>query len=165
MAWGTTGTGLSFLPKLLGPLGGAATLWGLKDWAGGIAKQNPGLIGINPLATLGAVAQGAKEGGFESGIKGIGERYRYMTDEEMPGLRGVGHFNKSMEESVKKATTDSEEEDPFNYNQLFIASILKGLKQDPPSQSGGRAAGTYIPRPDLPMMSDYDSNKTYWNIG
>jgi len=74
-------------------------------------------------------------------------------------------FMAGMESSVKQAVTEDEEEDPFNYNQLFIASILKGMKQDPPSQSSGRVAGTYIPRPDLPKMSDYDSNKTYWNIG
>ena len=76
-------------------------------------------------------------------------------------------FMKSMESSVEKATTevDDEEEDPFNYNQLFIASILKGLKPKQPATAGGRASGTYIPKPDLPRMSDYDSNKTYWNIG
>ena len=76
-------------------------------------------------------------------------------------------FQKSMAKSVTTAATeeDDEEENPFNYNQLFIASILKGLKQKPPATAGGRASGTYIPKPELPRMSDYDSNKTYWNIG
>ena len=83
------------------------------------------------------------------------------------GALPVAGFNKSMGDSVKKAATevDDEEEDPFNYNQLFIASILKGLKPKQPATAGGRASGTYIPKPDLPKMSDYDSNKTYWNIG
>jgi len=73
----------------------------------------------------------------------------------------------SVKDSVSKAASESASgiEDPFNYNQLFIASILKGLKQKPPADSSGRASGTYIPKPDLPKMSDYDSNKTYWNIG
>ena len=43
--------------------------------------------------------------------------------------------------------------------------ILKGLKQKPPATASGRLAGSYIPRPDLPKMADYDSNKTYLNIG
>jgi len=76
-------------------------------------------------------------------------------------------FNKSMETSVNKAADElgDEDDDPFNYNQLFIASILKGMKQKPPAQSSGKIAGSYIPKPDLPKMSDYDTNKTYWNIG
>ena len=113
--------------------------------------------------------------GAHYGINKFGDSKRKATLAEMQsgypkhasGALPVAGFNKSMEDSVKKATTevDDEEEDPFNYNQLFIASILKGLKQKPPATASGRASGTYIPKPDLPRMSDYDSNKTYWNIG
>ena len=76
-------------------------------------------------------------------------------------------FNKSMETSVNKAADElgDEDDDPFNYNQLFIASILKGMKQKPPAQSSGKMAGSYIPKHDLPKKSDYDSNKNYWNKG
>jgi len=113
--------------------------------------------------------------GAHYGINKFGDSKRKATLAEMQsgypkhasGALPVAGFNKSMEDSVKKATTevDDEEEDPFNYNQLFIASILKGLKPKQPATAGGRASGTYIPKPDLPRMSDYDSNKTYWNIG
>jgi len=161
--WGLPSWGLKALKSLGKGSGAALAPFSIYD-AGRTAKDRPGLMSINPLAAPGLL--------FNMGVdKAMGwEKDRMisksdMTDEEIAGIRGIGHFNKSMEESVKKATTDSEEEDPFNYNKLFIASILKGLKQKPPSQSGGRAAGTYIPRPDLPMMSDYDSNKTYLNIG
>ena len=108
------------------------------------------------------------------GINKFGDSKRKATLAKMQsgypkhasGALPAAGFNKSMEDSVKKATTeDTEEEDPFNYNQLFIASILKGLKPKQPATAGGRASGTYIPKPDLPRMSDYDSNKTYWNIG
>ena len=76
-------------------------------------------------------------------------------------------MDNSLKDTVSKAASESasDADDPFNYNQLFIASILKGLKQKPPATASGRASGTYIPKPDLPKMSDYDSNKTYWNIG
>ena len=170
MAWGTAGsTGLSFLPKVAkGLLGwgslGASGLWLGKDWLGEQAQKFPGLLGTNPVLTLGAAAK-ATEGGFKPGIKGYGKVGGYP--EHASGALPAAGFNKSMEDSVKKATTevDDEEEDPFNYNQLFIASILKGLKQKPPATASGRASGTYIPKPELPKMSDYDSNKTYWNIG
>ena len=109
------------------------------------------------------------------GIDKFGDSKRKATLAEMQsgypkhasGALPAAGFNKSMEDSVQKAATEEgdEEENPFNYNQLFIASILKGLKQKPPATAGGRASGTYIPKPDLPKMSDYDSNKTYWNIG
>jgi len=152
--------GLGTIGKALGGLSIPLSLYG----AGQDTEKSLGLTSINPLAAPGLL--------FKMGVdKAMGWEKDSMisksdmTDEEIAGVRGVGHFTKSMEDSVKKAATDTEEEDPFNYNQLFIASILKGLKQKPPAQSSGRAAGTYIPRPDLPMMSDYDSNKTYWNIG
>jgi len=178
MAWGSSTLGtasplwglpsgiskaLSFLGKGAGAAGAFTAPFSLYD-AGRSSEIRPGLMSINPLAAPGLL--------FKMGVdKAMGWEKDSMisksdmTDEEIAGVRGVGHFTKSMEDSVKKAATDTEEEDPFNYNQLFIASILKGLKQKPPAQSSGRAAGTYIPRPDLPMMSDYDSNKTYWNIG
>jgi len=174
MAWGETGTTLSgtrlsFLPKVAkGLLGwgglGAAGIWEGRDWFGDMAQKYPGLLGSNPVLTLGAAAK-ATEGGFKTGLKGYDAIGGYPK--HASGALPAAGFNKSMEDSVQKATTevDDEEDDPFNYNQLFIASILKGLKQKPPATSGGRASGTYIPKPDLPKMSDYDSNKTYWNIG
>ena len=170
MAWATAGsTGLSFLPKVAkGLLGassvGASGLWLGRDWFGDMAQKYPGLLGLNPALTLGAAAK-ATEGGFKTGLKGYDAIGGYPK--HASGALPVAGFNKSMEDSEKKATTevDDEEEDPFNYNQLFIASILKGLKPKQPATAGGRASGTYIPKPDLPRMSDYDSNKTYWNIG
>ena len=153
--------GLGAIGKAIGGISIPFELYG----AGQTTEKSLGLTSINPLAAPGLL--------FKMGIDKVTgwDEDRMiaasdMTDEEISGIRGIGHFNKGMKDSVKKATTDTEEEeDPLNYNKLFIASILKGLKQKPPAQSGGRAAGTYIPRPDLPMMSDYDSNKTYWNIG
>jgi hypothetical protein len=179
MAWGSSTLGtasplwglpsgiskaLSFLGK--GATGPASALTAPFSTygSGRIAEKSPGLMSINPLAAPGFLFKHYTDKllGWDADSMIAASD---MTDEEIAGVRGVGHFTKSMEDSVKKAATDTEEEDPFNYNQLFIASILKGLKQKPPAQSSGRAAGTYIPRPDLPMMSDYDSNKTYWNIG
>ena len=177
MAWETTGTllpgGLSFLPKVAkGLLGwgglGAAGIWEGRDWFGDMAQKYPGLLGLNPALTLGAAAK-ATEGGFKTGIKGLDQPNEYRSPDSAgtaAPAQTMDAFQKSMAKSVKTAATeDTEEEDPFNYNQLFIASILKGLKQKPPATSSGRASGTYIPKPDLPKMSDYDSNKTYWNIG
>ena len=80
------------------------------------------------------------------------------------GAIEASEFNRSMEKSVAEASK-SGEDDPFNFNQLFLASMLQGLKQKPPASSSGKVAGSYIPKPELPKMSDYDSNKTYWNIG
>ena len=88
---------------------------------------------------------------------------------------GEQRFDKSIGESVKKEDDSvekalekgflDEDEDPFNTNQLFLASILKGLKKDFKAMPA-RGQGTYIPRPDLPSMTkDWESNKTYWNIG
>ena len=174
MAWSTGGsTGLSFLPKVAkGLLGwgglGAAGIWEGRDWFGDMAQKYPGLLGLNPALTLGAAAK-ATEGGFKTGIKGLDQPNEYRSPDSAgtaAPAQTMDAFQKSMAKSVKTAATeDTEEEDPFNYNQLFIASILKGLKQKPPATSSGRASGTYIPKPDLPKMSDYDSNKTYWNIG
>ena len=114
--------------------------------------------------------------GLPLGIGAVGQyqqhaKRRDTADKTLQGYPkhasgALPDFNKSMEKSIKKASTeDSEEDDPFDMNQLFIASILKGLKQKPPATASGRLAGSYIPRPDLPKMADYDSNKTYWNIG
>ena len=131
MAWATGGgsTGLSFLPKvskgLLGAGGlGASVLWLGRDLLGEQAQKYPGLLGLNPALTLGAAAK-ATEGGFKPGIKGYDKVGGYPK--HASGALPVAGFNKSMEDSVKKAATESEdeEEDPFNYNQLFIASILK----------------------------------------
>jgi len=80
------------------------------------------------------------------------------------GALPTEEFNKGMEKSVAEASKNGED-DPFNFNQLFLASILQGLKQKPPASASGKVAGSYIPKPELPKMSDYDSNKTYWNIG
>tara|TARA_R100001530_G_scaffold88914_1_gene61913 strand:+ start:48 stop:581 length:534 start_codon:yes stop_codon:yes gene_type:complete len=177
MAWGETGTTLSgtrlsFLPKVAkGLLGwgglGAAGIWEGRDWLAEQAQKYPGLLGSNPLLALGtALKAGEHKFGASQRKADTLAEMQSGYPKHASGALPVAGFNKSMEDSVKKAATeDDEEEDPFNYNQLFIASILKGLKQKPPATASGRASGTYIPKPDLPKMSDYDSNKTYWNIG
>jgi len=179
MAWGSSTLGtasplwglpsgtlkaLSFLGKGAGAAGAFAAPFSLYD-AGRSAEEMPGMMNINPLALPSFLIKNQ----FDKLMGWDTDRMiakSDMTDEEISGLRGVGSFTKSMKDSIKKADSeDDEEDDPFNYNQLFLASILKGLKEKQPKTASGKAAGTYIPRPDLPKMSDYDSNKTYWNIG
>ena len=177
MAWGSSTVGtspplwglpswgpkaLSFLGKAAGPASAASLPFSIYE-AGGIAEERPGLMSISPLALPAYLAKS----GFD---KMMGWNKPYRKSEDSAGTaapdKTLPQFIKSMEKSIKKAATeDDEEDDPFNYNQLFIASILKGLKEKPPKTAAGKSAGTYIPRPDLPKMADYDSNKTYWNIG
>ena len=160
------------IPSILGLIGrGATAAYPFLRGAFGFTGRRTAGGNLQNIAAA-SVLTGT---GAHYGINRFGDSKRKATLAEMQsgypkhasGALPVAGFNKSMEDSVKKATTevDDEEEDPFNYNQLFIASILKGLKPKQPATAGGRASGTYIPKPDLPRMSDYDSNKTYWNIG
>lgn len=177
MAWGSSTVGtspplwglpswspkaLSFLSKASGPAAAAALPYEMYNM-GGMIEENPSLIGMNPTGVLSFLTKVGVD-------KMMGWNKPYRKSEDSAGTaapdKTLPQFIKSMEKSIKKAATeDDEEDDPFNYNQLFIASILKGLKEKPPKTAAGKSAGTYIPRPDLPKMADYDSNKTYWNIG
>ena len=160
--WGLpsgTAKALSFLGKGLGTATGLAAPFNIYE-SGRIAEDMPGMMNINPLALPSFLIKNQfdKLMGWNQG--------RMPTDYPKHASGNIKAFQESMKDSIKKADSeDDEEDDPFNYNQLFLASILKGLKEKQPKTASGRAAGTYIPRPDLPKMSDYDSNKTYWNIG
>ena len=144
------------LGKALGPASAPFSAYS----AGQDAEKRPGLMSINPLAAPGLL--------FKMGIdKTMGWNQGKMpTDypKHASGALPTAEFNKGMEKSVAEASK-SGDDDPFNFNQLFLASILQGLKQKPPASASGKVAGSYIPKPELPKMSDYDSNKTYWNIG
>jgi hypothetical protein len=168
------------IPSLLVGLGRAALGLGSKSLGNatryGIPLRNAQtFLGTTPLA-LGAADYGIgkyNQSRANSENARTSDAWRKFRDAETKSQERKGYtdFVSSMESSVKDSVSkaasesDSDIEDPFNYNQLFIASILKGLKQKPPTTHSGKGAGTYIPKPDLPKMSDYDSNKTYWNIG
>ena len=157
--WGLPSGGpkaLSFLGKAAGPASAPFSIYE----SGRTAEEMPGMMNINPLALPSFLIKNQfdKLMGWNQG--------RMPTDYPKHASGNIKAFQESMKDSIKKADSeDDEEDDPFNYNQLFLASILKGLKEKQPKTASGKAAGTYIPRPDLPKMSDYDSNKTYWNIG
>ena len=160
------------IPSILGLIGRGATAAYpfLRGALGFTGRRTTGgnlwNIGMGSLYTGGAAKYGIDNWTAQGRDKYDKSRSTDSAGTAAPD-KTMPEFMKSMESSVEKATTevDDEEEDPFNYNQLFIASILKGLKPKQPATAGGRASGTYIPKPDLPKMSDYDSNKTYWNIG
>jgi len=148
--------GLGTAAKALGPLSAPFSIYE----SGRTAEEMPGMMSINPLALPSFLIKNQfdKLMGWNQG--------RMPTDYPKHASGNIKAFQESMKDSIKKADSeDDEEDDPFNYNQLFLASILKGLKEKQPKTASGKPAGTYIPRPDLPKMSDYDSNKTYWNIG
>ena len=160
------------VPWILG-VGRAA--WPYIRAGAGFTRGGKGLSRRGMAQNIGVAGAGAYGTASYIGEKGLDyeERKRYSAVEDFfERQAGEQIFSDSFKNSVedkddpeKKDSLKEDDDDPFNTNQLFLASILKGLKKDYKAVPA-RGQGTYIPRPDLPSMSrDWESNKTYWNIG
>ena len=168
----------AFAPLIPWILGAGRAAWPYIRAGAGFTRGGGGLSRRGVAQNIGAGGAGVYGVSSYLGEKGL-EYEESKRDSAIADFferqAGEQRFDKSIGESVKKEDDSvekalekgflDEDEDPFNTNQLFLASILKGLKKDFKAMPA-RGQGTYIPRPDLPSMTkDWESNKTYWNIG
>ena len=152
-------------------LGVGRTAWPYIRAGAGFTRGGKGLNRRGIAQNIGVAGAGAYGTTSYLGEKGLEREEDDFFDKR--AWIDSHRFADSIEKSVKNDKDDpdkkdslkEDDDDPFNTNQLFLASILKGLKKDYKAVPA-RGQGTYIPRPDLPSMSrDWESNKTYWNIG
>ena len=163
----------AFAPIVPWILGAGRAAWPYIRAGAGFTRGGGGLGRRGVAQNIGVAGAGAYGTTSYLGEKGLEREEDDFFDKRawIDSHRFADSFEKSVkkeDDSVEKALEKGfldEDEDPFNTNQLFLASILKGLKKDFKAMPA-RGQGTYIPRPDLPSMSrDWESNKTYWNIG
>ena len=151
-------------------LGVGRAAWPYVRAGAGFTRGGKGLSRRGMAQNIGVAGAGAYGTTSYLGEKGLEREEDDFFDKRawIDSHRFADSIEKSVEDKDdpdKKDSLKEDDDDPFNTNQLFLASILKGLKKDYKAVPA-RGQGTYIPRPDLPSMSrDWESNKTYWNIG
>ena len=160
----------AFAPLVPWILGVGRAAWPYVRAGAGFTRGGKGLSRRGMAQNIGVAGAGAYGTTSYLGEKGLEREEDDFFDKRawIDSHRFADSIEKSVEDKVdpdKKDSLEEDDDDPFNTNQLFLASILKGLKKDYKAVPA-RGQGTYIPRPDLPSMSrDWESNKTYWNIG
>ena len=160
----------AFAPLVPWILGVGRAAWPYVRAGAGFTRGGKGLSRRGMAQNIGAAGAGADGSTSYLGEKGLEREEDDFFDKRawIDSHRFADSIEKSVEDKDdpdKKDSLKEDDDDPFNTNQLFLASILKGLKKDYKAVPA-RGQGTYIPRPDLPSMSrDWESNKTYWNIG
>ena len=160
----------AFAPLVPWILGVGRAAWPYVRAGAGFTRGGKGLSRRGMAQNIGVAGAGAYGTTSYLGEKGLEREEDDFFDKRawIDSHRFADSIEKSVEDKDDPDKKDSLKEDddaPFNTNQLFLASILKGLKKDYKAVPA-RGQGTYIPRPDLPSMSrDWESNKTYWNIG
>ena len=160
----------AFAPLVPWILGVGRAAWPYVRAGAGFTRGGKGLSRRGMAQNIGVAGAGAYGTTTYLGEKGLEREEDDFFDKRawIDSHRFADSIEKSVEDKDdpdKKDSLKEDDDDPFNTNQLFLASILKGLKKDYKAVPA-RGQGTYIPRPDLPSMSrDWESNKTYWNIG
>ena len=160
----------AFAPLVPWILGVGRAAWPYVRAGAGFTRGGKGLSRRGMAQNIGVAGAGAYGTTSYLGEKGLDREEDDFFDKRawIDSHRFADSIEKSVEDKDdpdKKDSLKEDDDDPFNTNQLFLASILKGLKKDYKAVPA-RGQGTYIPRPDLPSMSrDWESNKTYWNIG
>ena len=160
----------AFAPLVPWILGVGRAAWPYVRAGAGFTRGGKGLSRRGMAQNIGVAGAGAYGTTSYLGEKGLEREEDDFFDKSawIDSHRFADSIEKSVEDKDdpdKKDSLKEDDDDPFNTNQLFLASILKGLKKDYKAVPA-RGQGTYIPRPDLPSMSrDWESNKTYWNIG
>ena len=160
----------AFAPLVPWILGVGRAAWPYVRAGAGFTRGGKGLSRRGMAQNIGVAGAGAYGTSSYLGEKGLEREEDDFFDKRawIDSHRFADSIEKSVEDKDdpdKKDSLKEDDDDPFNTNQLFLASILKGLKKDYKAVPA-RGQGTYIPRPDLPSMSrDWESNKTYWNIG
>ncbi len=160
----------AFAPLVPWILGVGRAAWPYVRAGAGFTRGGKGLSRRGMAQNIGVAGAGAYGTTSYLGEKGLEREEDDFFDKRawIDSHRFADSIEKSVEDKDdpdKKDSLKEDDDDPFNTNQLFLASILKGLKKDYKAVPA-RGQGTYIPRPDLPSMSrDWESNKTYWNIG
>ena len=160
----------AFAPLVPWILGVGRAAWPYVRAGAGFTRGGKGLSRRGMAQNIGVAGAGAYGTTSYLGEKGLEREEDDFFDKRawIDSHRFADSIEKSVEDKDdpdKKDSLKEDDDDPFNTNQLFLASILKGLKKDYKAVPA-RGQGTYIPRPDLPSMSrDWESNKPYWNIG
>jgi hypothetical protein len=160
----------AFAPLVPWILGVGRAAWPYVRAGAGFTRGGKGLSRRGIAQNIGVAGAGVYGTTSYLGEKGLEREEDDFFDKRawIDSHRFADSIEKSVEDKDdpdKKDSLKEDDDDPFNTNQLFLASILKGLKKDYKAVPA-RGQGTYIPRPDLPSMSrDWESNKTYWNIG